>query len=190
MSVFVCQSVLQEGDSSSEADQENSGTPLLALFHSSSTRRSTSPSRSSSQALLPDSALSALRSAVTNKTLQLQVTCWHLCTQSQKSPTQKGGGTASSVGLCLQDVRGRLLSSQSSIQQLRKQLSESDLAKREAEQRIQSLQRERDAAQRDKETTLKEKERLKEDRDVLARSADTYRCSHRVSTPPYKHSCD
>lgn len=190
MSVFVCQSVLQEGDSSSEADQENSGTPLLALFHSSSMRRSTSPSRSSSQALLPDSALSALRSAVTNKTLQLQVTCWHLCTQSQKSPTQKGGGTASSVGLCLQDVRGRLLSSQSSIQQLRKQLSESDLAKREAEQRIQSLQRERDAAQRDKETTLKEKERLKEDRDVLARSADTYRCSHRASTPPYKHSCD
>lgn len=75
MSVFICQSVLQEGDSSSEADQENSGTPLLALFHSSSTRRSTSPSRSSSQALLPDSALCALRSAVTNKSLQLQVTC-------------------------------------------------------------------------------------------------------------------
>ncbi|TNM88881.1 hypothetical protein fugu_005135 [Takifugu bimaculatus] len=48
----IAQTVLQEGDSSSEADQENSGTPLLALFHSSSTRRSTSPSRSSSQALL------------------------------------------------------------------------------------------------------------------------------------------
>lgn len=73
MSALVRQTVLPEGDSSSEADQENSGSPLLALFHGSSPRRSTSPSRSKSQPLLPDSALSALRSAVTNKTLQLQV---------------------------------------------------------------------------------------------------------------------
>lgn len=74
-SAFLGQTVLQEGDSSSEADQDNSGAPLLALFHGSSPRGSTSPSRSSSQPLLPDSALSALRSAVNNKTLQLQVTC-------------------------------------------------------------------------------------------------------------------
>lgn len=77
------------------------------------------------------------------------------------------------VALCLQDARGRLIASQSSIEQLRKQLAESDLAKRETEQRNQSLQRERDAAQREKEATLKEKERLKQERDGLARSADT-----------------
>lgn len=73
----------------------------------------------------------------------------------------------------MQDVRGRLISSQSSIQQLRKQLSETDLAKRDVEQRIQVLQRERDAAQREKETALKEKERLKQERDTLARFTDT-----------------
>ena len=76
--------------------------------------------------------------------------------------------------LCLQDVRGRLLSAQSSIQQLRKQLSESDLAKKDAEQRNQALQRERDAAQREKETTQREKDRLKQERDTLARFADSY----------------
>lgn len=76
--------------------------------------------------------------------------------------------------MCLQDVRGRLLSAQSSIQQLRKQLSEADLAKRDAEQRNQALQRERDAAQREKETTQKEKDRLKQERDTLARFTDSY----------------
>lgn len=71
--------------------------------------------------------------------------------------------------MCLQDARGRLLSAQSSIQHLRKQLSETELAKRDAEQRNQTLQRERDAAQRDKETTQKEKERLKQEKESLAR---------------------
>lgn len=73
----------------------------------------------------------------------------------------------------MQDVRGRLLSAQSSIQQLRKQLSETDLAKRDAEQRNQALQREKDAAQRERETTQKEKDRLKQERDTLARFKDT-----------------
>lgn len=70
------QTVLSDGESSSEADQDNSGTPLMPLIRgpSSSPRRSTSPSRASSLVPVPDSALSALRSAVTNKTLQLQVT--------------------------------------------------------------------------------------------------------------------
>lgn len=90
----------------------------------------------------------------------------------RNSPAQTGEGTDIGIGLCLQDARGRLISSQSSIQQLRKQLSETDLAKRETDQRNQSLQRERDAAQREKEATLKEKERLKQERDGLARSAD------------------
>ena len=76
--------------------------------------------------------------------------------------------------LCLQDVRGRLLSAQSSLQQLRKQLSETDLAKKDAEQRNQSLQRERDAAQRERETTQREKDRLKQERDTLARCAHSY----------------
>lgn len=71
----------------------------------------------------------------------------------------------------LQDVRGRLLSTQSSLQQLRKQLSETDLTKRDAEQRNQVLQRERDAAQREKETMQKEKDRFKQERDTLARFA-------------------
>lgn len=91
---------------------------------------------------------------------------------SKKLPPRSGGGSHIGIGLCLQDVRGRLISSQSSIQQLRKQLSETDLAKRETEQQSQSLQRERDAAQREKEATLKERERLKQERDGLARSAD------------------
>ncbi|CAG06853.1 unnamed protein product, partial [Tetraodon nigroviridis] len=157
----IAQTVLPEGDSSSEADQENSGAPLLALFHGSSPRRSASPSRPSSLPLLPDSALSALRSAVTNKALQLQVTCWRwACFRSQASDID--------IGLCWQDARGRLIASQSSVQQLRKQLSEADVARRDTEQRSQSLQRERDAAQREKEAALKEKERLKQERDGLA----------------------
>lgn len=76
--------------------------------------------------------------------------------------------------LCLQDVRGRLLSAQSSLQQLRKQLSETDLAKRDADQRNQALQRERDAAQRERETAQREKDRLKQERDTLARFTDSY----------------
>lgn len=74
---------MSEGESSSQADQDNCGAPLLALlrssFHqrSSSPRRSLSPSRPCSLAPLPEAALSALHSAVTNKTLQLQVTCRH-----------------------------------------------------------------------------------------------------------------
>lgn len=70
---------------------------------------------------------------------------------------------------CRQDARGRLLSAQSSIQQLRKQLAEADSARREADQRHLTLQRERDAAQRDKETTQREKDRLRLERDTLAR---------------------
>lgn len=70
---------------------------------------------------------------------------------------------------CLQDARGRLLSAQSSVQQLRKQLLEADLVKRDTEQRNQAVQRERDAAQREKEAIQKEKERLKQERDMLAR---------------------
>lgn len=69
----------------------------------------------------------------------------------------------------MQDARGRLLSAQSSVQQLRKQLLEADLAKRDVEQRNQAVQRERDAAQREKEAMQKEKERLKQERDTLAR---------------------
>lgn len=76
--------------------------------------------------------------------------------------------------LCLQDVRGRLLSAQSLVHQLRKQLSETDLAKKDAEQRNQALQRERDAAQRERETTQREKERLKQERDTLARFTHSY----------------
>ena len=78
------------------------------------------------------------------------------------------------LAVFLQDVRGRLLSAQLSLQQLRKQLSETDLAKRDAEQRNQALQREKDTAQREKETTQREKERLRQERDTLARSTDSY----------------
>lgn len=75
--------------------------------------------------------------------------------------------------LSFQDVRGRLLSAQSAVQQLRKQLSEADSAKRDSEQRNQHLQRERDAAQREREITQRDKDRLKQERDTLARFADT-----------------
>ncbi|TNN85556.1 Rootletin [Liparis tanakae] len=77
----IAQTVMSDGESSSEADQDNSGAPLLALIRgfshhrSSSSRGSSSPSRASSLAPLSEAALSALRSAVTNKTLHLQVTC-------------------------------------------------------------------------------------------------------------------
>lgn len=65
--------VLADGDSSSEADQDP-GAPLLALVHRrSSSRRSSSPSRLSSETLLPEGVLCALRSAITNRQLQLQV---------------------------------------------------------------------------------------------------------------------
>lgn len=86
--------------------------------------------------------------------------------------------------MCLQDVRGRLLSAQSSVQQLRKQLSETDLAKRDSEQRNQALQRERDAAQREKETTQREKDRLKQERDTLARFTDSYITFHNLLLIP------
>uniref|UniRef100_A0A3P9BZZ5 Ciliary rootlet coiled-coil, rootletin n=1 Tax=Maylandia zebra TaxID=106582 RepID=A0A3P9BZZ5_9CICH len=129
------QTVSADGESSSsEADQDNSG----ALIRDSFPRRPSSPTRPSSLSPLPEAALSALRSAVTNKTLQLQ------------------------------DVRSRLLSAQSSVQQLRKQLSESESAKRDAEQRSQTLQRERDAAQREREAALRERDRVKQERDTLA----------------------
>lgn len=78
---FVSQTLLSDGESSSEADQDNSAAPLLAFFCDSSPHRSTSPRRppsppqGSSSSPLPDTALSALRSAVRNKALQLQVTC-------------------------------------------------------------------------------------------------------------------
>lgn len=86
--------------------------------------------------------------------------------------------------LCLQDVRGRLLSAQSSVQQLRKQLSETDLAKRDAEQRNQALQRERDAALRERETSQREKDRVKQERDTLARFADGYITFHSLLLIP------
>lgn len=57
------------------------------------------------------------------------------------------------------------------MQQLRKQLSESESAKRDAEQRSQTLQRERDAAQREREAALRERDRVKQERDMLARFA-------------------
>ncbi|MED6270511.1 hypothetical protein CHARACLAT_011138, partial [Characodon lateralis] len=140
----IAQTVLSDGELSSEADQDSLVAPLLALIRDSSPRCSSFSLKlaalpeASLLSPLPDAALSALRSAVTNKTLQLQ------------------------------DVRGRLLSAQSSVQQLRKQLSECDLARRDSEQRNQVLQRERDAAQRERETTQKEKDHLKQDRDLLA----------------------
>lgn len=56
------------------------------------------------------------------------------------------------------------------MQQLRKQLSESDLTKRDTERRNQTLQREKEAAQREQEAARKEKERLKQERDMLVRS--------------------
>lgn len=71
-----------------------------------------------------------------------------------------------------QDVRGRLLSAQSSVQQFRKQLSDSDSCKRDAEQRNQALQRDKDAALRERETAQREKDRLKQERDKLARSVE------------------
>ncbi len=86
--------------------------------------------------------------------------------------------------MCLQDVRGRLLSAQSSVQQLRKQLSETDLAKRDAEQRNQALQRERDAALRERETSQREKDRVKQERDTLARFADGYITFHSLLLIP------
>lgn len=52
---------------------------------------------------------------------------------------------------------------------MRKQLLETDSAKRDAEQRSQAVQRERDAAQREREGVQKEKERLRQERDTLAR---------------------
>ncbi|KAK6321426.1 hypothetical protein J4Q44_G00084020 [Coregonus suidteri] len=99
----IAQTVLSDGDSSSEADQENTGAPLLALLHgssphrSSSPQQSTSPSRYSSLAPVPEASLSALRSAVNSRHLQLQ------------------------------EVRGCLSSAQSSLQMLRRQLAEADL---------------------------------------------------------------
>ncbi|MEQ2212215.1 hypothetical protein XENOCAPTIV_027592 [Xenoophorus captivus] len=74
--------VLSDGESSSEADQDSLAAPLLALIRDSSPRRSSSSLKlaalpeASLLSPLPDAALSALRSAVTNKTLQLQVTCY------------------------------------------------------------------------------------------------------------------
>uniref|UniRef100_A0A8C8DBX3 Rootletin-like coiled-coil domain-containing protein n=1 Tax=Oncorhynchus tshawytscha TaxID=74940 RepID=A0A8C8DBX3_ONCTS len=76
------------------------------------------------------------------------------------------------ICLCLsglQEVRGRLSSAQSSVQLLRRQLAEAESAKREAEQRSQTLHGERDGLQREKDTTQRERDRLKQDRDTLAR---------------------
>uniref|UniRef100_A0A8C7KRB4 Rootletin-like n=1 Tax=Oncorhynchus kisutch TaxID=8019 RepID=A0A8C7KRB4_ONCKI len=77
------------------------------------------------------------------------------------------------ICLCLsgpQEFRGRLSSAQSSVQLLRRQLAEAESAKREAEQRSQTLHGERDGVQREKDTTQRERDRLKQDRDTL----DTY----------------
>lgn len=173
--------VLSDGESSSEADQDTAGTPLLALVNSSphcaaSPRRS----RPSSLAPLPEAALSALCSAVTGKMHQLQVTTTTTPRGNRREwrcPTPVKHVASFSVSLLCsvlsQDIRGRLLSAQTSLQQLKKQLAESESAKKEAEQQTQALRSERDAAQRERDTTQREKERVKQERDALARFEDT-----------------
>lgn len=85
----------------------------------------------------------------------------------------------------LQDIRGRLLSAQSSLQQLKKQLVESESAKRDVEQQNQALKRERETSQRERETVQREKDRLKQERDTLARFTDCYVdfCFYVTTTP-------
>lgn len=73
------------------------------------------------------------------------------------------------VTFCLQELKGRLLSAQSSVQQLRKQQGEVESCRREAELRLQTVQGERDDAQRERETAARERDRLRQERDKLCR---------------------
>ena len=68
-----------------------------------------------------------------------------------------------------QEARGRLSSAQASVQQLRRQLADTESARKELELRSQALQGERDAAHRERETGQRERDRLKLERDALAR---------------------
>ena len=68
-----------------------------------------------------------------------------------------------------QEARGRLSSAQASVQQLRRQLADAELGRKDLELRNQALQGERDAAQRERETGQRERDRLKLERDALAR---------------------
>lgn len=70
---------------------------------------------------------------------------------------------------CLQDIKGRLQSAQSSVQQLRKQQGEVESGRREADLRLQAVQSERDDTQRDRETAVRERDRLRQERDKLCR---------------------
>ncbi|XP_016381838.1 rootletin-like [Sinocyclocheilus rhinocerous] len=97
---------------------------------------------SSSSAIIPDSCLSALRSALTSRQIQLQ------------------------------ELRERLQSAQSSVQQLRRQQGEAESGRREAELRAQTLQGERDEAQRERETAVRERDRLRQERDTLSSEKD------------------
>uniref|UniRef100_A0A8B9RJA6 Ciliary rootlet coiled-coil, rootletin n=1 Tax=Astyanax mexicanus TaxID=7994 RepID=A0A8B9RJA6_ASTMX len=65
------------------------------------------------------------------------------------------------------EVRGRLQSAQSSLQQLRKQLAEAESGRREAELRVQAMQGERDDAQRERETAVKERDRMRQEREKI-----------------------
>ncbi|TTV75068.1 Rootletin [Bagarius yarrelli] len=65
------------------------------------------------------------------------------------------------------EVKGRLQTAQSSIQQLRKQQGEAESGRREAELHLQAMQGERDDAQRERETAVRERDRLRQERDKL-----------------------
>ncbi|KAG7251528.1 hypothetical protein CRUP_014964, partial [Coryphaenoides rupestris] len=152
----IAQAIVSEGESSSEADQDNSGEPLLSLLRGSCALRSMSPPCASSPphttattssisststfsiTILPEAGLSALRSAVAHRQLQLQ------------------------------EARGRLSSAQASVQQLRRQLADGESCRKDLELRNQALLGERDAAQRERETMQRERDRLRLERDTLA----------------------
>lgn len=69
----------------------------------------------------------------------------------------------------VQEIRGRLLSAQSSVQQLRRQQGEAESGKRDAELRVQALQGERDDAHREREVAQRERERIRQERATLIR---------------------
>lgn len=60
-------------------------------------------------------------------------------------------------------------STQTSLQQLRRQQTQADSARKEAELRLQAMQVERDNSQRERDTALRERDRLRQDRDQLSR---------------------
>lgn len=130
-------------------------------------------SSSSSSHIIPDTCLSALRSALTNRQLQLQVQ-----TDTSVDPHDYSHRL---TRVCMQELRERLQSAQSSVQQLRRQLGEAESGQQHAELRLQALQAERDEAHRERETAVRERDRLRKERDMLSRLVSR--------TPQTRHYC-